>query len=395
MPDFRFDKAFGMARQVKASLSSQSGVARGAAPDAEGPEESAEDRKRAQRLRSEHKKRLRSEIKSKKQELSQTKIELGSAEERAARIECKRRKKTLQQELYELERELRAAKGRTMNEPQMGALPDFFVIGAKKGGTSFLYHLLSQHPLVEPAAAKELHFFDNHFDEGLEWYSRCFPQPRWEDGRRTITGEATPHLDSFRVPEKMARVVPQARLIALLRNPVDRAYSDYQMVVRKGRETRSFEEAIEAEEATIKAKTGKWGARRFGGENGTSTHEEDGVGPAGSTRQYLFKGLYAYQLSRWSKFFDKRQMFVLKSEDFFKRPEEILKAVYAFLDLPDWEPDAPEPLDGRKKEKHERTKRNKGRYEQEMDPATRRRLEEFFEPHNRRLYEYLGVDFGW
>jgi hypothetical protein len=98
---------------------------------------------------------------------------------------------------------------------------------------------------------------------------------------------------------------------------------------------------------------------------------------------------------RWSKFFDKEQMLVLKSEDFFKRPEEILKAVYAFLDLPDWEPEAPEPRDERKKEKRARTKRNKGRYEQEMDPATRRRLEEYFEPHNRRLYEYLGVDFGW
>jgi hypothetical protein len=398
-----------MARQVKASLSPQSGVARGAAPDAEGPEGSAEDQKRAQRLSSERKKRLRGEIKSKKQELSQTKRELGSAEERAARIECKRRKKTLQQELYELERELRAAqKGRAMSapaaqsaprvagEPGMGVLPDFVVIGGKKCGTSFFYHLLSQHPYVEPAAAKELHFFDRHFDEGLEWYRRCFPQPRWEDGRRTITGEATPgYMRSSLAPVRMARVVPQARLIALLRNPVDRAYSDYQMVLRKERETRSFEKAVGAEEATIEAKVGKWRARRIGGEDETSKHEEDGGGPDDSPRQYLSRGLYVYQLVRWSKFFDKEQMLVLKSEDFFKRPEEILKAVYAFLGLPDWEPEAPEPRDERKKEKHARTKRNKGRYEQEMDPATRRRLEEYFEPHNRRLYEYLGVDFGW
>jgi hypothetical protein len=394
LPVFRSDKAFRIARRVKALLNPR----RNAASKAERRKERASNRKRAQRLRSEHKKKLRSEIKSKKQQLSQTKRDFRSAEERAARIECKRRKKTLQQELYELERELRAAqKGRAMSapaaqsaprvagEPGMGVLPDFVVIGGKKCGTSFFYHLLSQHPYVEPAAAKELHFFDRHFDEGLEWYRRCFPQPRWEDGRRTITGEATPgYMRSSLAPVRMARVVPQARLIALLRNPVDRAYSDYQMVLRKERETRSFEKAVGAEEATIEAKVGKWRARRIGGEDETSKHEEDGGGPDDSPRQYLSRGLYVYQLVRWSKFFDKEQMLVLKSEDFFKRPEEILKAVYAFLGLPECEPQASK-LD---------SNRTRRRYEP-MDPATRRRLEEYFEPHNRRLYEYLGVDFGW
>jgi len=86
---------------------------------------------------------------------------------------------------------------------------------------------------------------------------------------------------------------------------------------------------------------------------------------------------------------------VLKSEDFFERPKDTLKVVLAFLDLPEWEPQALEPPDEPNKEKYERTKVNKGRYEQEMDPATRLRLEEYFEAHNRRLYDYLGVDFAW
>jgi len=91
------------------------------------------------------------------------------------------------------------------------------------------------------------------------------------------------------------------------------------------------------------------------------------------------------QLLRWSKFFDDEQMLVLKSEDFFERPVETLKVVLDFLNLPDWEP----PVSELQKKRH------KGSYEQEMNPATRWRLKEFFEPHNRRLYDYLGVDFGW
>jgi lipopolysaccharide transport system ATP-binding protein len=119
-----------------------------------------------------------------------------------------------------------------------GPLPDFVVLGTQKGGTSFFYRLLTEHSLVRAAAAKELHFFDNKFAEGVGWYRRCFSEGKRVDGHRTITGEASPsYLFDPQVPERMAQVVPEARLIALLRNPVDRAYSHYQMEVRRGNET--------------------------------------------------------------------------------------------------------------------------------------------------------------
>jgi hypothetical protein len=76
-------------------------------------------------------------------------------------------------------------------------------------------------------------------------------------------------------------------------------------------------------------------------------------------------------------------MLILKSEDFFERPRETLKLIFNFLDLPDWEPEA-----------SELGNINKGEYEG-MDSVTRRRLEEYFEPHNQRLYDYLGRDLGW
>ncbi len=236
-------------------------------------------------------------------------------------------------------------------------MPDFVIIGAQKCGTTFLYHLLGQHPHVEPATKKEIHFFDHHFSKGTDWYRSHFPPPTWKEGRKSITGESSPYyLFHPHATRRMAGVIPRARLIVLLRNPVDRAYSDYQHEVRFEGESRTFEEAVGFDRASLDARC-----------------------------EYLSKGLYVDQLMRWSNFFAKEQMLVLKSEDFFERTPEILKVILDFLSLPDWEPGAWEIP----------KKLNRGEYEQEMDPATRRWLEDYFEPHNRRLYEFLGTDFGW
>jgi hypothetical protein len=99
----------------------------------------------------------------------------------------------------------------------------------------------------------------------------------------------------------------------------------------------------------------------------------------------LSQSIYVDHLLRWSRIFSDEQMLVLKSEDIFEHPRKTLKLVVDFLDLPAWEPRGSEL----------RKKVNKGKYEQRIDPAIRWRLEEYFEPHNRRLYEFLGVDFGW
>jgi Sulfotransferase domain len=314
-------------------------------------------------------------IKGKKQDLSRIKKELSATKEQTKITEHRKRKKKLEQEIFQLEREFRTANGRATDELGTGALPDFLIIGAMKAGTTFLYNLLTLHPHVEPAAAKELHYFDNLIEEeDIEWYRRCFPRPRWKDGRRTITGESTPYLAYPHAPERVAEVVPQARLIALLRNPVDRAYSDYQQLARKGRAPRTFEAAIGAKKVRLRRRRDKTSERR------DYTRLDD-------SSRYLSRGIYVDQLLRWSRFFADEQMLVLKSENLFERPQDTLKLILDFLDLPDWEPEAWEKIP---------KKRNKGKtYEQKMDPATRQYLEGFFEPHNQRLYEYLGVDFGW
>ena len=380
-------------------LNLEGGITRGPLPNAKDQKDSGtgsrsgnqkKNRDRGQNDRqeqtSERGRKYLEKIEAKRRELRTVKAEARAANEAEKRDEVqflsyreekkirKRKKRKVAQEIFQLRRELRTAKkGWSRGEPVTGALPDFAVIGVGKGGTTHLYHLLSQHPHIEPAASKELHFFDKEFDKGIEWYRQNFPTPRRKGGRMTITGEATPYLADPRAPERMARVVPQARLIALLRNPVDRAYSRYHQQVRKGLATVTFEEAIEEEMAWLR-EASQPGEHRTGA---------DDV-PFAAQYQCIYKGIYVDHLMRWAEFFDREQMLVLKSEDFFARTQETLDRIFEFLGLPKWE---------LKPSEFER-KRNTRRYEK-MDLETRRRLQEYFEPHNRRLYDYLGVDFGW
>lgn len=252
-----------------------------------------------------------------------------------------------------------------------GALPDFLIIGAQKSGTTVLYRMLCPHPYVRRATQKEVHYFDHNFDKSLAWYRSHFLPPRKKRGGETITGEASPYYIAHSLaPERVASIVPQAKLIALLRNPVDRAYSHYHFAVRKGREHLDFDEALEIEEERLQEHRERIFARQ-------------GYWPDVPGRNsYLARGIYVDQLKRWHEFFDRDQLLVLKSEDYFGNMPGTLKAVIDFLELPAWEPKAPPVV-------------NKGDYKERMRPETRERLCEYFGPHNQRLYEYLGVDFGW
>ena len=359
MPVFRLNRAFGFGRDAKAFLNMQGGLTRGVVPDPKYYEEQAE--------------RLRKIVTRQRQALQRKDRQIEDQAAKLERVRGRRQRESrlkaeLNQqrlEIFHLKNKLDAMNGsaeaagdvrsadRVSEKPSIGALPDFVIIGAQKGGTSFLYYLLTRHALVEPAASKELHFFDSpqRFKNGAGWYQRCFPRLGWKEGQRSITGEATPsYLFDPLVPKRIAGVVPQARLIALLRNPIDRAYSHYQMQVKRGTELLSFEEAIEQPDSS-----------------------------------YVSRGIYVDQLLRWFEFFSRDQMLILRSEDFFGSPVETLGVVLNFLELPGWRPEASEL----------QQRRHAGTYKQKMDPSTRRRLEAYFEPYNKRLYECLGVDFGW
>ena len=122
------------------------------------------------------------------------------------------------------------------------SLPNFLVIGAQRAGTSLLHQLLASHPeIYVPHQRKELHYFDRYYDRGLSWYQSYFPKPAIASAYRAI-GETTP--DYLALPEvapRIATTLPECRLVAILRNPVDRAHSWYQYCRRNRNEQRDLE----------------------------------------------------------------------------------------------------------------------------------------------------------
>ena len=255
--------------------------------------------------------------------------------------------------------ELSRLSGRT------GRLPDFFILGAQKAGTTTLYDVLCQHPEIHPARTKELAYFDRYHGRGLGWYKANFPS----DGG--LTGEATP--DYLFDPDARARIVetlPKAKFIVLLRNPVDRAISQYFHAKRLGYETLSFEEALR-QEAYRTLEHGK----RFAGN------------PIEGRRyfhaySYFARGDYATQLDAWFKAVGHDRFYVEFSDRFFAEPDSVAREIFSFLGLRE-----DVELDVRP--------RNIGRYTSKVSSEVYNALSASYAPTYERLADILNRPVPW
>lgn len=207
------------------------------------------------------------------------------------------------------------------------ALPDFVIIGTQKGGTSSLHGYLSQHPRLFPADVKEVNFFDGghlpHWDkyaEGERLYRSYFPYATTVRTTNGLGFEASPeYLHSPLAAQRMARMIPQAKLIVLLRDPVERAISSYFHEVRRGRETRPILQALQTEDAAM-----------------------DDVRARGNYKDlrwiwkaYITRGLYAQQLERFFAHYPREQILILESSDFYSETERTLAQVLEFVGMDD------------------------------------------------------------
>lgn len=188
----------------------------------------------------------------------------------------------------------------------MGRAPNFLIVGAMRSGTSSLAGYLADHPDVFVTPRKEIHYFNRFYDEGFEWYLEKFAGA----GGEHAVGEATPSYMYEPVAiERLAETLPEARLIAILREPVARAYSHYWFNRSRGREELSFEEALAAEPARL---------------DGSDEEER-------ARSSYFDRGLYAEQLGRMRRRFPDEQIKVVLFEDLVRRPGRVYAEVCEFL----------------------------------------------------------------
>ncbi|MCD6447555.1 MAG: sulfotransferase domain-containing protein [Thermoplasmata archaeon] len=193
---------------------------------------------------------------------------------------------------------------------EKGILPNFLCVGAQKSGTTTLFNLLKQHPDIFLPKCKEIHFFDidEHYNKGLKWYKKFFLD--WK-GEKAI-GEITPSYMYFeKVPKRIFYTLGNnIKLIFILRNPIDRAYSHYWMSYRRGYEKESFERAIILESERLKK--GIFEQFHF---------------------SYINRGFYAKQIKRYFKYFPQNNCMFIIFEEFIKCPGKIFREICQFLNI--------------------------------------------------------------
>lgn len=255
-------------------------------------------------------------------------------------------------------------------------LPSFVIVGTQKGGTTYLYSLLSTHPQIVGSARKEVQSFSLYSDKGLPWYRAQFPAkhkveaPSASMGKPVIAGEASPYyMFHPRAIRNLAATLPDVKIIVLLRNPVTRAVSHYNHNVERGFEKLGFEEALAAEPSRTK------------GQRELMLASETYQSEAYRNFSYVARGDYLPQLEEIVGRFPHENVLVLASEPFFKDPAATVKQVCGFLGVEPWTP----PL---------QVRRNSGMYNQ-PDQRILDRLKEHFEPINKTLYAHVGTDYGW
>ncbi len=255
---------------------------------------------------------------------------------------------------------------------EYGKLPNFLIIGAQKCGTSYIFNHLMSHPQIVKPSTKEVNYFSWLYSKGLEWYKNNFPEMynTDENNKKIITGEATTnYLFHPLTPMRVKKIIPDVKIIVSLRNPIDRAYSHYQMSVKNGFETLPFEDAIAYEKERLNGEKEK--IIKNGSYNSLSF----------KNFSYLSRGKYVEQLQNWLNYFPKEQFMIFSAEKLRNENSKILSEIYKFIDIPDWEPKI--LLRG-----------NQGNYP-EMNPDTRKKLIQYFEPHNEKLYRFLNRKFDW
>lgn len=256
-------------------------------------------------------------------------------------------------------------------------LPDYIIAGAQRSGTTTLQRVLTEHPnLTSARLMKGVHYFDTAYGHSLNWYRTHFPTSayaRWTRYRTDAplrVGEASPYYMFHPLaPGRIRHALPNAKIIVMLRDPVERTISHHRHETRRGNESLSLEEALTAE------------SMRLAGEEERIRENEGYNSHAHQTFSYIARSVYDWQIARLLTLFGRDQVLVLQSERFFENPRPVYERILDFLEVPIWLP-------------HEFPRVNATR-EEPVAPTTRRRLVHAFTASNERVFEMIGERFTW
>jgi Sulfotransferase domain len=256
--------------------------------------------------------------------------------------------------------------------------PDFLIVGAQRCGTTSLFRGLTKHPsVVPPLMHKGVHFFDTPqaYARGMRWYRGHFPLRRLADRRvrgRALTGEASPYYMFHPLgAERIAAVLPGARMIVMLRDPIERAFSAHKQETARGFETETFERALELE------------PERLAGEVERLVADPDYYSFSHQHHAYLARGEYAEQLERLFATVGTGRVLVIFADDLFAPTTQgdVWHRIFDFLHLRAWEP---------RTFPHANAKPSAP-----MSPELRRRLETHFAGPDERLGKLIGETLPW
>ena len=254
-------------------------------------------------------------------------------------------------------------------------IPDFLVIGAKRCGTTSLYQHLSEHPCISRSPRDNIGFFNENYHLGINWYKSLFPTVFYKKKMESKNKQClffdvtSTYMEEELTAKNVYEVNPNQKIIVILRNPVDRAYSHYHVNVKEKSEKRSFEDAIFEEMNRIKSE------RIIQNKNkNLRVFTPNNI-------HYLKKGFYALQLKSWFKIFPREQILVLSTEEFQEDQNIIYKKIFDFLNIPNMKIKSTEKME-------------KGNYIP-MKDETRKLLLDYFRQYNYELFELINSEFDW
>ena len=252
-------------------------------------------------------------------------------------------------------------------------LPDFIVIGAAKSGTTSLYHYFKKHPNIMGSYKKEIGFFDDNYNLGIEWYRSWFPtktsiEKRTKKNKKNLVYEGSPgYFQKQWCIKNMYETLPNVKLILVLRNPVDRTYSHYQHATRRGMKTKiPFRDLLDRDLKTYEQI-----------KNDDNEYFKNFV-----LNSYIGPSIYVRLVKEWLKYFRLEQLLIFSTEELAKNPREVFSRIFGFLNI-------------KEEEINTESRQNVGGYDASLDSDLRQRLIDFFRPHNEELFNTINQRFDW